>query len=198
MEQVQTGLPWDLQARIDARGPRTVGELNQCIQEYQLKRKEEGMERKFITSSRPEIREGRNSQHSRRTETKSTSRREVTCYKCSQIGHISRNCPKKSFGQKMSYRDLLRKGIVNGIPTDRIVLDTGATTTIIHQRMVTEENYTGDAVTITDSGESTRLYPKVKVTIHLQGEQEFSQWLCQKLCPKMYCWGEMHQLAYLC
>ena len=75
----------------------------------------------------------------------------------------------------MSYRDLLRKGIVNGIPTDRIVLDTGASTTIIHQRMVTEENYTGDAVTITDSGGSTRLYPKAKVTIQLQEEQEFSQ-----------------------
>ena len=41
--------------------------------------------------------------------------------------------------------------------------------------MVTEENYTGDAVTITDSGGSTRLYPKAKVMIHLQGEQEFSQ-----------------------
>ena len=39
MEQVQTGLPRDLQARIDARGPRTVGELKQCIQEYQLKRR---------------------------------------------------------------------------------------------------------------------------------------------------------------
>ena len=34
MEQVQTGLPRDLQARIDARGPCTVGELKQCIQEY--------------------------------------------------------------------------------------------------------------------------------------------------------------------
>ena len=30
-------------------------------------------------------------------------------------------------------------------------------------------------MTITDSGGSTCLYPKAKVTIHLQGEQEFSQ-----------------------
>ena len=103
------------------------------------------MEWKFITSSQPEIKEGRNSQPSRRTETKSTSKREITCYKCGQIGHISRNSPKKSFGQGMSYQDQLRKGIVNGIPTDRIVLDTGASTTIVHQRMVTEENYTGCA-----------------------------------------------------
>ena len=133
------------------------------------------MEQKFITSSRPEIKEGWNSQPSRRTEAKSTSRREVTCYKSGQIGHISRNCPKKSFGQEMSYRDHLRKGIMDGISTDRIVLDTGASTTIVHQRMVSEENYTGDAVTITDSGGSTRSYPKARVMIQLQGEQELSQ-----------------------
>ena len=64
---------------------------------------------------------------------------------------------------------------MNGIPTDRIVLDTGASTTVVHQRMVTEENYTGDAVTITDSGGSTCSYPKARVMIQLQGEQEFSQ-----------------------
>ena len=161
-----------------------MGELKQCIQEYQLKRKEEGMERKFITSSRPEIREGRNSQPS---------------YKCGQIGHISRNCPKKSFGQEMSYQDQLRKGIVNGIPTDRIVLDTIASTTIVHQRMVTEENYTGDAVTITDSGGSTRSYPKARVTIQLQREQEFSQEVAvSEVVPKDVLLGEMHRLAYLC
>ena len=55
MEQVLTGLPRDLQARIDAQGPCTMGELKQCIREYQLKRKEEGMERKFITSSRNQV-----------------------------------------------------------------------------------------------------------------------------------------------
>ena len=65
------------------------------------------------------------------------------------------NYSKKSFGQKMLYRDQLRKGTVNGIPTDRIVLDTGTSTTIVHQRMVSEKDYTGDAVTITDSGGTT-------------------------------------------
>ena len=64
---------------------------------------------------------------------------------------------------------------MNGIPTDRIVFETGASTTIVHQRMVAEENYTGDAVMITDSGGSTRSYPKARVTIQLQREQEFSE-----------------------
>ena len=36
MEQIQTGLSKDLQARIDARGPRTLGELQQSIRGYQL------------------------------------------------------------------------------------------------------------------------------------------------------------------
>ena len=35
--------------------------------------------------------------------------------------------------------------------------------------MVTEENYTGDAVTITDSGGSTCSYPKASVMIQLLG-----------------------------
>ena len=51
---------------------------------------------------------------------------------------------------------------MNGIPTDRIVLKTGASTTIVHQRMVIEENYTGDAVMITDSGDSTHSHPKAR------------------------------------
>ena len=75
----------------------------------------------------------------------------------------------------MRYQDQLRKGTVNGIPTDRMALDTGASTTIIHQRMVTEENNTGEAVMIIDSGGSTHSYPKARVMIQLQGEQKFSQ-----------------------
>ena len=34
MVQIQTGLFRELQARIDARGPRTLEELQQCIREY--------------------------------------------------------------------------------------------------------------------------------------------------------------------
>ena len=36
MKQVQAGLHKELQARIDAQGPRNVEDLQQCIQEYQL------------------------------------------------------------------------------------------------------------------------------------------------------------------
>ena len=36
MEQVKRGLPRELQARIDARGPRDVEELKSSIREYQL------------------------------------------------------------------------------------------------------------------------------------------------------------------
>ena len=41
--------------------------------------------------------------------------------------------------------------------------------------MVSEKDYTGDAVTIMDSRGTTRIYPKARVTIKLQGDQEFSQ-----------------------
>ena len=75
----------------------------------------------------------------------------------------------------MLYRDQLWKGTVNGVPTDWIVLDIGASTTIVHQRIVSEKEYTGDVITIMDSGGTTWLYPKVWVTIQLQGNQEFSQ-----------------------
>ena len=36
MEQIQTGLSRELQTRIDARGPRTLEELQHCTREYQL------------------------------------------------------------------------------------------------------------------------------------------------------------------
>ena len=42
MEQIQMGLPQDLQARIDARGPTNVEELKQCIQEFQLQQPRRG------------------------------------------------------------------------------------------------------------------------------------------------------------
>ena len=61
---------------------------------------------------------------------------------------------------------------MSGTPTDRILLDTGASTTIVHQRMVSEKDYTGDVV---DSRGSTQQYPKTQVTIHLQGDQEYNQ-----------------------
>ena len=78
-EQVQIGLPWGLQAWIDAWRPHTMEELKQRIQEYQLKQQKEGMEWKFTTTSQTQTKEGWNGQPSRRTESKSTSRREVTC-----------------------------------------------------------------------------------------------------------------------
>ena len=64
---------------------------------------------------------------------------------------------------------------MNGAPTNRILLDTGASTAIVHQRMVTEKDYTRDIVSITDSGGVTRWYPMARVIIHLQGgNQEVS------------------------
>ena len=172
MEHIQRGLPRDVQARIDARGPKDVNELVQCIQEYQL-RSEAGPERMTTATSRPKTVGGRSSSPQKaepKPKIQPEEKKEVTCYKCGRKGHYARDCMARSFGNKLQLSArLIRQGAVNGIRTDRIQVDSGSSLTSVHRKFVTDAQLTGRQVTLRNT-EGPHTYPTAVVTIDLDGQ----------------------------
>ena len=92
MEQAQTGLPKELQTRIEAKGPKNTEELQQCIREYQLQHQKVQTERRPPFPRRTESHNDKKfTGRQEKTETKSnsTSREERTCFRCGKTGHFT-------------------------------------------------------------------------------------------------------------
>ena len=163
MEQMIQGIPAAMRQWIIREQPQDPYHMAEQMQTYISSERVEERGRTLQPQSRHNqpSSPGRSTNPWRKPKTEASPngrtkpRQEITCWKCGQDGHYAKECPRKSFRQKTRYLEQLRKDTVNGTPTDRILLDTGASTTIVHQWMVSEKDYTGDVVSITDSGGAT-------------------------------------------
>ena len=107
-----------------------------------------------------------------------TDTRGVRCFNCSEKGHYASNCPKRSYycGPRDATAQNIREkaewgGTVNGIYCPDIVIDTGATQTLVHRRLVTDEDILDDTVDIKCAHGDTMSYPLAAVKIAIGGKE---------------------------
>jgi len=104
----------------------------------------------------------------------------VECFNCHKKGHYSANCPgndglfcrgvstpQKNCGLASG---LTKPGIIEGKTVTDILLDTGCSRTLIHQKLVPEDKLLpGEAVTIRCAHGDTVLYPLAQVHLEVDG-----------------------------
>ncbi len=106
----------------------------------------------------------------------------LTCYNCNGRGHTSRQCPSKVMycgvrrrvNQKSSLRrqNLMRKGSVEGVFVDDILVDTGCSRRLVRRELVKPEKLVeGKSVEIQCAHGDTTPYPVAKVDLSVEGRE---------------------------
>ena len=107
----------------------------------------------------------------------------LRCYNCHQVGHVAARCPSKAAmycqdgggGNRPIARsgkqkgDISRRGAVEGVEVRDILLDTGASTTIVRRDLVPEAKMTGEEISIRCAHGDTVVYPLAEIEIEIGG-----------------------------
>ena len=100
----------------------------------------------------------------------------VRCYNCSEKGHYSSSCPKRTLycGRAKDGADgqdrARRHGTVNGVYCTDILVDTGATQTLVRKDLVADDDILDGEVTIRCAHGDTASYPLAVVKITIGGK----------------------------
>ncbi len=95
--------------------------------------------------------------------------KKVKCFNCGVMGHISTRCPERGFycADQLT-KPITRVGLVEGRTVSDIVLDTGCSRTMVHNKLVDKSKYLeGEAATIRCVHGDTALYPLAEVVLEL-------------------------------
>ena len=106
--------------------------------------------------------------------------RNLECFNCHERGHYAFQCPKDAHFCKVSREteevahsvNVKRKGVVEGTPVERILLDTGCSKTLVRQDLIPKKKILdGEAVTIRCAHGDTVLYPVAQVQVVVDGSE---------------------------
>ena len=133
--------------------------------------------------SRPTDRFGNNGGRPRR------DLKDIDCFNCHKKGHYSSNCPQNAMlcterqvergvisgmkrQQGVSQPGVLKSGVVEGKYVGDILLDTGCSRTLVHQKLVSEDKLKdAGAVAIRCAHGDTVLYPLADISLEVNGKQ---------------------------
>ena len=104
----------------------------------------------------------------------------LRCYSCNELGHYCSRCPKRSLfasqqpgaslpGAHSKQDGARRGGTVNRVYCPDIVVDTGATQTLVHKRLVCIDDVLDGEVDIKCAHDNTVSYPLAGVKIEMGG-----------------------------
>ena len=97
----------------------------------------------------------------------------VKCFNCNEKGHYASSCSRRSMycGQPEGEADRARRsGTINGTYCTDILVDTGATQTLVHSGLVTNDDILDGEVTIRCAHGDTSSYPLAAVKINIGGK----------------------------
>ena len=102
------------------------------------------------------------------------SGKNVTCYKCGNLGHYVRQCQKKALIKGSAMNKWIYAyqctGTVNDITINKIQLETGTMKTSVHSKFVSKAMKTEDLIELwSPNGQKTR-YPAARIKIVLDRE----------------------------
>ena len=195
VEQLLNSMPTGVRIWVSERKPKTVAEAGKLADDYTLARGVKDNSRnqeshrespkgaasvpkRCHTCGRPGhlARDCRQGSATARTEAgnkEMTSRGEKEgprCYNCQQRGHFANQCPSRAamFIQGTApehERGPSISGLVEGKPVSRILLDTGAATTMVHRDLVPTDKLTSESVPIRCAHGDVSSYPMAQVSM---------------------------------
>ena len=107
----------------------------------------------------------------------------VKCYSCNQKGHLAANCPSKSLYCDLVATEALprgqecvhRRGTINGIVCSDILVDTGATKTLVQGDLVSDNAILDGEITIRCAHGDIVSYPLAVVQNNIGGKDIITQ-----------------------
>ena len=105
-----------------------------------------------------------------RTESYSNnSERPITCYGCGEKGHKRPDCPKRvrRVRSPQPKHAFMVQGKIGEIECKKMVLDSGSDTTIINYKLITDDQLTGDMVTVHTVDDRPIHFPLARVCLYV-------------------------------
>ena len=180
IEQFLNTLPPEKRIWLTERKPRTCVEAGELADEYEQARKQDPSGQKATPHKKCNFchKQGHLEQECRKKKASGAGlytgeTGQPMCFNCRKYGHISKRCPEKSALMcKGTTREvwMYRTGLVEGYPTDSILLDTGCSRTMVQRWLVPEgKMLPGEAVTISCAHGDTVLYPLASLQLQVEG-----------------------------